>query len=92
MTAETRRQTNLTNESEEYLAKREELRLAEIDLMRSRERVAELLRHLPEGAIVEDYLFEEGPSELEAGDAPVRSVVTVSFGTSTPRTHRCRAR
>jgi predicted dithiol-disulfide oxidoreductase (DUF899 family) len=34
------RQTNLTNESSEYLAKREELRLAEIELMRQRERVA----------------------------------------------------
>jgi hypothetical protein len=30
------RQTNLTNESPEYLAKREELRLAEIELMRQR--------------------------------------------------------
>jgi pimeloyl-ACP methyl ester carboxylesterase len=40
------RQTNLTNESSEYLAKREELRLAEIDLMRQRERVAELRRHM----------------------------------------------
>lgn len=36
------RQTNLTNESAEYLAKREELRLPEIELMRQRERVAEL--------------------------------------------------
>lgn len=34
----TYRQTNLTNESPEYLAKREELRKAEIDLMRQRER------------------------------------------------------
>ena len=42
------RQTNLTNESSEYLAKREELRLAEIELMRQRERVAELRRHLPQ--------------------------------------------
>jgi hypothetical protein len=33
------RQTNLTNESSVYLAKREELRLAEIELMRQRERV-----------------------------------------------------
>ena len=41
------RQTNLTNESAEYLAKREELRLAEIGLMHQRERVAELRRHLP---------------------------------------------
>src|SRR5438067_1574938 len=40
----TLRQTNLTNESSEYLAKREELRLAEIELMRQRERVAELRR------------------------------------------------
>ena len=36
------RQTNLANESAECLAKREELRLAEIELMRQRERVAEL--------------------------------------------------
>src|SRR4029077_20522044 len=40
------RQTNLTNESSEYLAKREELRLAEIALMPQRERVAELRRNL----------------------------------------------
>ena len=54
------RQTNLTNESPEYLAKREELRLAEIGLMRQRERVAELRRNLPEGAPILDYQFEEG--------------------------------
>ena len=47
------RQTNLTNESSEYLAKREELRLAEIELMRQRERVAELRRHLPQGAPIQ---------------------------------------
>src|SRR6184192_4042275 len=68
------RQTNLTNESAEYLAKREELRLAEIELMRQCERVADLRRHLPEGAIVQDYVFEEGPVDLNAGDAPVRTV------------------
>src|ERR1700722_4956773 len=67
-------QTNLTNESAEYLAKREELRLAEIELMRQRERVAELRRHLPQGALMQDYQFEEGPSDLNSGDAPVRSV------------------
>ena len=38
--------TNLTNESEQYLAKREELRLAELESMRLRERVAELRRQL----------------------------------------------
>jgi predicted dithiol-disulfide oxidoreductase (DUF899 family) len=68
------RQTNLQNESEEYLAKRDELRLAEIELMRQRERVAELRRRLPLGAIVQDYAFEEGPANLNAGDTPVRTV------------------
>jgi predicted dithiol-disulfide oxidoreductase (DUF899 family) len=68
------RQTNLTNESSEYLAKREELRLAEIELMRQRERVAELRRDLPEGAPIQDYQFDEGPRDLNAGDAPVRTV------------------
>ncbi|HJQ84915.1 MAG TPA: DUF899 family protein [Candidatus Binatia bacterium] len=70
----TYRQTNLSNESPEYLAKREELRQAEIDLMRQRERVADLRRRLPRGAALEDYGFEEGPTELERGDAPVRTV------------------
>jgi len=69
----TYRQTNLTNESAQYLAKREELRLAEIELMRQRECVAELRRHLPEGAPMQDYSFEEGPRDLNAGDAPVRT-------------------
>src|ERR1035438_3671336 len=68
------RQTNLTNESSRYLAKREELRLAEIDLMRQRERIAELRRNLPEGAPIQDYQFEEGPRDLNSGDSPVRTV------------------
>lgn len=48
----TYRQTNLANESKEYLVKREELRHAEIELLRQRERVAELRRQLPKGAPV----------------------------------------
>src|SRR5215472_15965538 len=68
------RQTNLTNESPEYLAKREELRLAEIELMQQRERVAELRRHLPQGAAIEDYEFQEVPRDLQAGDAPGSAV------------------
>jgi predicted dithiol-disulfide oxidoreductase (DUF899 family) len=68
------RHTNLREEPAEYLAQREELRLAEIDLMRQRERVAELRRQLPAGAIIENYVFEEGPANLDAGDAPVRTV------------------
>lgn len=70
----TYRQTNLPNESKEYLAKREEIRLAEIELLKARERVAELRRKLPEGAILEDYEFVEGPASLDEGDAPARKV------------------
>jgi predicted dithiol-disulfide oxidoreductase (DUF899 family) len=70
----TYRQTNLPNESAEYLAAREELRHAEIELMRQRERVAELRRQLPKGATVEDYEFLEGPASLDDGDAPVTRV------------------
>jgi len=67
-------QTRLPNESADYLAQREQLRLAEIDLMRQRERVAEMRRRLPQGAIVEDYVFEEGPANLDAGDSPLKTV------------------
>ena len=70
----TLRHTRLQNESDEYIAKREQLRLAEIELMRQRERVAELRRVLPQGAVVQDYVFEEGPASLEAGDTPTRKV------------------
>jgi predicted dithiol-disulfide oxidoreductase (DUF899 family) len=68
------RHTRLPNEPADYLAKREELRLTEIELMRHCERVAELRRGLPKGATVQDYVFEEGPTDLDAGDAPVRTV------------------
>ena len=68
------RQTNLPNESEEYLSKREELRLAEIELRNQRERVAELRRKLPQGPAVQDYAFEEVAAGLDAGDSPIRTV------------------
>ena len=61
------RQTNLPNEFEEYLSKREELRRAEIELMSHRERVAELRRQRPKGPAVEDYVFEEIPVKLDQG-------------------------
>ena len=70
----TLRLTRLPNESADYIAKREELRIAEVELMRQRERVAELRRRLPQGAIVQDYVFEEGPANLDAGDTPIRKV------------------
>src|SRR5438874_2645162 len=56
------RQTNLTNESSEYLAKREEPHLAE------------LRRRLPQGAPIQDYQFEEGSRDLNAGEEPMRTV------------------
>jgi predicted dithiol-disulfide oxidoreductase (DUF899 family) len=68
------RRTRPAGESEEYLRAREELRRAEIGLMRRREEVAALRRALPPGPAVEDYVFLEGPRDLGAGDAPVREV------------------
>jgi len=70
----TYRQTNLSNESPEYLAKREELRLAEIELLNTRERVAALRRNLPKGATIQDYEFLEVPTSLEDGDEPAGKV------------------
>src|SRR5258708_3982491 len=70
----TYRQTNLPNESPEYLAKREELRLAEIELLNTRERVAALRRTLPKGATIQDYEFLEGLTSLDDGDAPTKNV------------------
>lgn len=68
------RYTRLAGESEEYLARREELRLAEVELIAARERVAAQRRALPAGPVVEDYLFLEGPADLAAGDEPARPV------------------
>ncbi len=68
------RLTNLAEEPADYLAAREELRLAEVELMKQRERVAAMRRALPKGAVVKDYEFLEGPRDLHAGDAPVRKV------------------
>lgn len=81
----TYRQTNLTNESEEYLAKREGLRLAEIELMKHRERVAALRRALPQGAALQDYEFLEGPSDLNAGDEPIHTVKLSELFTAADR-------
>jgi len=81
----TYRQTNLTNESAEYLTAREELRHAEIELMRQREHVAELRRGLPKGATVQDYEFLEGPASLDAGDEPVTRVRLSELFTASDR-------
>jgi predicted dithiol-disulfide oxidoreductase (DUF899 family) len=62
------------HESDEYVRRRDELRLAEMDLIAQRERVAGLRRGLPRGVVVDDYVFLEGPADLGAGDTPVREV------------------
>src|SRR5256885_13112293 len=66
--------TRLPDQSAEHVARREELRQAEVELMRHSERVAELRRNLPPGPVVQDYVFQEGPRDLDAGDDPLTSV------------------
>jgi hypothetical protein len=56
------RHTRLPNEPREYLQKREELRLAEMEMFRNIERVAALRKALPLGAEVTDYVFQQGPA------------------------------
>lgn len=68
------RHTRLQNEPRGYLQKREELRQAEMEMFRTIEKVAALRRALPAGADVRDYVFQEGPRDLSAGDTPVRDV------------------
>jgi predicted dithiol-disulfide oxidoreductase (DUF899 family) len=71
---EVMRPTRLHNESAGYLAKRDALRLAEIDSMKLRERVAKLRRELPQSVSVENYAFLEGPADLNGGDTPTQTV------------------
>ncbi|MCU1683320.1 MAG: hypothetical protein JWQ81_4059 [Amycolatopsis sp.] len=65
--------TNLT-QSSAYTAARAGLQQAEIALMRQREHVAGLRRQLPPGPALPDYVLQEGPTDLTAGDTPVRGV------------------
>jgi predicted dithiol-disulfide oxidoreductase (DUF899 family) len=81
----TYRQTNLPDESAEYLAKRDELRLAEIELRSMREKAAELRRQLPRGPALEDYEFIEGPASLDEGDAPAKKVRLSELFTASDR-------
>ncbi|WP_179083775.1 DUF899 family protein [Streptomyces rectiverticillatus] len=79
------RHTRLAGESADYLAAREELRVAEIELMRHREKVADQRRTLPQGPPVDDYAFIEGPADLDAGDAPVSEVTLSGLFTAPDR-------
>jgi predicted dithiol-disulfide oxidoreductase (DUF899 family) len=72
-------------DSADYAAAREELRRAEIALIRQREEVAALRRSLPLEAGIEDYVFYEGPAQLGGGDDPVRPVRLSELFTSPER-------
>src|SRR5262249_32876915 len=81
------RYTRLTDETDDYRNAREELRLAEIELMQHRERVAEQRRALPPGPGVDDYEFVEadGPgsgrlSNLFTGPDRALVVYHLMFG------------
>ena len=63
----------LANESENYRKIREELFDAEVALRDQRERVAALRRKLPLDTNVKDYVFQEGPADLDQ-DGPVTEV------------------
>jgi predicted dithiol-disulfide oxidoreductase (DUF899 family) len=63
----------LSNESEQFKKARAELLEAEIALRDQRERVAELRRALPLDTKVDDYLFQEGPSDLQK-DGPISEI------------------
>src|SRR6266496_1680410 len=81
----TYRQTNLPNESTEYLTKREEVRQSEIELFKQHERDAEIRRAFPSGATVADYELLEGPASLDEGDEPVIRVRLSELFTSPDR-------
>ncbi len=65
--------TNLSDESDEYRRARTDLQLAEIELMRHRERVAQMRRELPSGPALPDYEFAEAAADGPAGET-VRTV------------------
>ncbi|MGI9385707.1 MAG: DUF899 family protein [Methyloligellaceae bacterium] len=60
-------------ESTDYKAARDELLKAEIGLKNERERVAEMRRALALDGQVEDYVFKEGPADLDQ-DGPIVEV------------------
>lgn len=77
--------TRPAGETADYIAAREALRQAEIDLMRQREKVAAQRRALPPGPPVDDYVFIEGHADLDADDTPVREVALSELFTAPGR-------
>jgi len=56
-------------ESAQYRQMRDKLLQAELDLQGQVQAVAALRRQLPPGGEAKDYVFEEGPADLDGGDA-----------------------
>lgn len=84
----------MSTETDAYTAKREELREAELELMKHRERIAELRRALPAGEIVDDYTFVDVGSgndvklsELFTG--PGRSLILYHYMYGKKQTDPC---
>ena len=82
------------DETGEYREAREKLRLAEIELLDQIERVAQMRRALPAGAVVPDYEFIEGdPSSRvrlsELFTAPDRALVVYHFMYGKAQTSPC---
>jgi len=74
------------------VSNREELRVAELELMHQRERVAELRRALPLNDVVSDYVFEDhnGPVRLsELFSAPGRTLIVYHFMYGPPNDGPC---
>lgn len=76
-----RHEKRFPGESSAYRGARDELLEAEIKLRSQIEQVASLRRSLPEGGLVpEDYVFEEGPRDLDAGDGVSKVQLSDLFG------------
>lgn len=82
------------DESEEYRRRREELRVAELELSDHIERVAALRRQLPQDTVVDDYEFIEvdggGPVRLSAlCSGPGRALILYHFMYGKAQTEAC---
>lgn len=63
------------NTSEDYIKARNELLKEEYELRAKAERVAALRRALPQGNIMPDYTFDEGPADLSTNDASKKTTL-----------------
>jgi predicted dithiol-disulfide oxidoreductase (DUF899 family) len=76
----------------DYSTKREELREAELDLMRQRERVAALRRDLPLDEATEDYVFRGDSGDVRLSElfsAPGRSLILYHYMFGKAQTDPC---